>query len=88
MSRWARWRWSSVAMVQGRAIFVDILRFTADALHPSLDRALRERGGFGEVCRRAAVPVVHFGIRLDFLLTDALAAGMRSPSADEPTGAT
>ena len=55
----------------GKSNFLDVLRFTADALHLSLDRALRERGGFGEVCRRAAVPVEHFGIRLDFWLTEA-----------------
>ena len=34
----------------GKSNFLDVLRFTADALHLSLDRALRERGGFGEVC--------------------------------------
>ena len=55
----------------GKSNFLDVLRFTADALHLSLDRALRERGGFGEVCRRAAVSVEHFGIRLDFWLTEA-----------------
>ena len=55
----------------GKSNFLNVLRFTADALHLSLDRALRERGGFGEVCRRAAVPVEHFGIRLDFRLTEA-----------------
>ena len=55
----------------GKSNFLDVLRFSADALHLSLDRALRERGGFGEVCRRAAVPAEHFGIRLDFLLGEA-----------------
>ena len=55
----------------GKSNFLDVLRFTADALHLSLDGALRERGGFAEVCRRAAVPVDHFGIRLDFWLTEA-----------------
>ncbi len=54
----------------GKSNFLDALRFTTDALHLSLDRALRERGGFGEVCRRAAVPVDHFGIRLGFCLTE------------------
>ncbi|MDE2893076.1 MAG: AAA family ATPase, partial [Chloroflexota bacterium] len=28
----------------GKSNFLDVLRFTADALHLSLDRALRERG--------------------------------------------
>ena len=55
----------------GKSNFLDALRFTTDALHLSLDRALRERGGFGEVCRRATVPADHFGIRLDFCLTEA-----------------
>ena len=55
----------------GKSNFLDVLRFTADALHLSLDRALQERGGFGEVCRRTAVPVEHIGIRLDFRLTEA-----------------
>jgi len=55
----------------GKSNFLDALRFTTDALHFSLDRALRERGGFGEVCRRATVPADHFGIRLDFCLTEA-----------------
>ena len=55
----------------GKSNFLDVLRFTADALHLSLDRALRERGGFGEVCHRAAGAVEHFGIRLEFRLTEA-----------------
>ena len=71
----------------GKSNFLDILRFTADALHLSLDRALHERGGFGEVCHRAAGAVEHFGIRLEFRLTK-LSAGMRSPSVDERTAAT
>ena len=54
----------------GKSNFLDVLRFTADALHLSLDRALRERGGFGEVCHRAAGAVEHFGIRLEFRLTE------------------
>ena len=55
----------------GKSNFLDVLRFTADALHLSLDRALRERGGFGEVCHRAAGSVEHFGIRLEFRLAEA-----------------
>ena len=54
----------------GKSNFLDVLRFTADALHLSLDRALRERGGFGEVCHRAAGAVEHFGIRLEFRLAE------------------
>ena len=55
----------------GKSNFLDVLRFTADALHLSLDRALRERGGFGEVCHRAAGAVEHFGIRLEFRSAEA-----------------
>ena len=55
----------------GKSNFLDVLRFTADALNFSLDRALRERGGFGEVCHRAAGAVEHFGIRLEFRLAEA-----------------
>ena len=55
----------------GKSIFLDVLRFTADALHLSLDHALRERGGFGEVCHRSAGPVEHFGIRVEFRLAEA-----------------
>ena len=55
----------------GKSNFLDMLRFTADALHLSVDHALRERGGFVEVCHRAARPLEHFGIRLDFRMKDA-----------------
>ncbi len=55
----------------GKSNFLDALRFTAEALHVSLDHAVRERGGFAEVCHRAATQRRHFGIRLDFRLTDA-----------------
>ena len=55
----------------GKSNFLDVLHFTADALHRSVDDALRGRGGFVEVCHRARRPLDHFGIRLDFKLTEA-----------------
>ena len=71
----------------GKSNFLDVLRFVADALHRSVDHAVRERGGFVEVCHRVPRPPRQFGIHLEFRLME-LTAGMRSPSADEPTGAT
>jgi len=55
----------------GKSNFLDALRFTAQALRLSLDHAMRERGGFAEVCHRAATQRSHFGFRLGFRLTDA-----------------
>ncbi len=50
----------------GKSNFLDALRFTSDALRNSLDNALRERGGIGEVRRRSGGHPNHFGIRLEF----------------------
>ena len=55
----------------GKSNFLDVLHFTADALHRSVVHALRGRGGFVEVCHRVRRPLDHFGIRLDFKLTGA-----------------
>ena len=52
----------------GKSNFLDALRFTAQALRSSLDHALRERGGIGEVRRRSRGHPNHFGIRLDLRL--------------------
>ena len=49
----------------GKSNFLDALRFVAQALRFSLDHALRERGGIGEVRRRSRGHPNHFGIRLD-----------------------
>ena len=56
----------------GKSNFLDALRFTAEALRISVDHALRERGGFAEVCYRGVAQRSHFGIRLDFRLADTL----------------
>jgi len=52
----------------GKSNFLDALRFVAESLNTSLDHALRERGGIGEVRRRSSGHPTHFGIRLEFVL--------------------
>ncbi len=52
----------------GKSNFLDALRFVSDALHNSLDHALRERGGIKEVCRRSGSRAPGFRIQLDFNL--------------------
>ncbi len=52
----------------GKSNFLDALRFVADALSFSIDHALRDRGGIGEVRRRSGGHPTHFGIRVEFSL--------------------
>lgn len=52
----------------GKSNFLDALRFTADALNTSVEHALRERGGIGEVRRRSAGHPTNFGVRLEWSL--------------------
>lgn len=52
----------------GKSNFLDSLHLVRDALSGSLDNALNERGGLGEVRRRSCGHPNHFGIRLEFLL--------------------
>lgn len=52
----------------GKSNFLDALRFTADALNTSVEHALRERGGIGEVRRRSAGHPTNFGVRLEWVL--------------------
>jgi len=47
---------------------LDAFRFVADALNSSLENALRERGGIGEVRRRSAGHPTHFSILFDLEL--------------------
>jgi predicted ATPase len=54
----------------GKSNFLDALRFVADALRSSLDHAMRDRGGINEVRRRSKGHPTHFGIRLEFRLTE------------------
>lgn len=52
----------------GKSNFLDALRLVAEALRTSLDHALRERGGLGQVLRRSEEPPAHFVIQFDFNL--------------------
>lgn len=52
----------------GKSNFLDALALLAEALNTSLEHALRERGGIGEVRRRSSGHPTHFGVRLEFLL--------------------
>lgn len=52
----------------GKSNFLDALRLVTDALNTTLDHALRDRGGIGDVRRRSGGHPTHFGIRLDFVL--------------------
>lgn len=54
----------------GKSNFLDALRLVSDALNTSLDHALRDRSGIGEVRRRSSGHPTHFGIRLEFRLPD------------------
>lgn len=54
----------------GKSNFLDALRLVSDALRNSLDHALRDRGGVGEVRRRSGGHPNNFGVRLDFRLGD------------------
>lgn len=49
----------------GKSNFLDGLGFTAEALRNSLDHALRERGGIGEVRRRDGESSDGFAVRID-----------------------
>ncbi|MFB3778713.1 MAG: AAA family ATPase [Bryobacteraceae bacterium] len=52
----------------GKSNFLDSFRFVSDALRTSLDHALRNRGGIGEVRRRSAGHPTHFAVLFDFSL--------------------
>lgn len=50
----------------GKSNFLDSIRLISDALNTSLDHALRERGGLGEVRRRSSGHPTHFTIQIEF----------------------
>jgi len=52
----------------GKSNFLDALRFVSDALRHSLEHAMRDRGGFGEILRQSPDNPKNFGIRLNFAL--------------------
>ncbi|MEZ5213157.1 AAA family ATPase [Gordonia sp. (in: high G+C Gram-positive bacteria)] len=54
----------------GKSNVLDALRLVAESLNTSLDQALRNRGGVGEVRRRSQGHPTHFLIDLEFTGTD------------------
>ena len=54
----------------GKSNFLDAFHLVADALTNSLDQALNERGGLGEVRRRSGGHQTSFGIRFEFVIDD------------------
>jgi len=60
----------------GKSNFLDALRFVRDALRNSLEYALRDRGGIGEVRRRSSGHPTHFSMRLDVHLPAEGARGL------------
>jgi|ERR1035438_7550962 predicted ATPase len=71
----------------GKSNFLDAIRFVADGLRTSLDHALRERGGIGEVRRRSGGHPTHFGMRLEFTLPDGSAGSYAFRIGAKPNGA-
>ena len=71
----------------GKSNFLDALRFVADGLRASLDHALRDRGGIGEVRRRSGGHPTHFGVRLEFVLPDGSAGSYAFRIGAKPNGA-
>ncbi len=71
----------------GKSNFLDAIRFVADGLRTSLDHALRERGGIGEVRRRSGGHPTHFGVRLEFALPDGMAGSYAFRIGAKPNGA-
>ncbi len=55
----------------GKSNFLDALRFVAESLRNTMDRAFRERGGISEVRRRSQGHPTHFRISLELSLPDA-----------------
>ena len=54
----------------GKSNFLDALRLLSESLTTTLEHALRERGGIGEVRRRSSGHPNNFGIRLEFKTDD------------------
>jgi predicted ATPase len=72
----------------GKSNFLDALRLVAESLRASLDHSLRERGGVGEICRRASNSdrAGSFGIRLTFQLSSGDRGFYAFEIAAEPRG--
>lgn len=52
----------------GKSNFLDSLRFVSDALNTSLDHAVRQRIGIGNIMHFAQEGVLYFAVRLEFCL--------------------
>jgi predicted ATPase len=71
----------------GKSNFLDALRLVADALRTTLDHALRDRGGIGEVRRRSSGHPTHFGVRLEFVLPGGASGHYAFQVGAKPRGA-
>lgn len=70
----------------GKSNFLDALRLIADSLNSSLDHALRERGGIQEVRRRSSGHPTHFGVRVDFSLSQGSTGSFAFEVSAKPRG--
>lgn len=70
----------------GKSNFLDALRFVADALHSSLDHAIRDRGGINDVRRRFRGRPYRISIRLDFRLPEGSTGHYAFCIGDRPPG--
>jgi len=70
----------------GKSNFLDALRFVTDGLRNSLDHALRDRGGIQEVRRRSSGHPNHFGLRLEFRLSNGSTGSYAFEIAARPSG--
>lgn len=59
----------------GKSNFLDAFWLVSDALQSTLDHAIRQRGGIGEVRRRSGGHPTHFGIRMQLTLSEGRSAG-------------
>lgn len=70
----------------GKSNFLDILHFVKDALDGSLENALQTRGGLSEVRRRSGGHPTHFGVHLEFRLSDGRDGTYRFKIGAKPAG--
>lgn len=70
----------------GKSNFLDALRLVGDALSSTLEHALRQRGGVGEVRRRSSGHPNHFVVNLDLVLPSGATATYGFEIGAEPEG--
>jgi len=71
----------------GKSNFIDALRLVSDALASTLEYAIRQRGGIGEVRRRSGGHPTHFTISLRLALGDRRNASYSVQIGAKPEGA-